>query len=86
MGTGDRAGKIRTYNYGEKRVKDHRINLLVHNLDGILMGDLDELTDALQDDEKRRRLEARPLAEALTAVVTIGAGCGAAPRAGGRRM
>ena len=57
VGTGDRAGKIRTYNFGETRVKDHRINLLVHNLDAILMGDLDELTAALQDDEKRRRLE-----------------------------
>jgi peptide chain release factor 1 len=59
VGTGDRAGKIRTYNYGEKRVKDHRINLLVHNLDAILFGELDELTAALQDDEKRRRLEER---------------------------
>jgi peptide chain release factor 1 len=58
VGTGERAEKIRTYNYGERRVKDHRINLLVHNLDAILMGELDELTAALQDDEKRRRLEA----------------------------
>ncbi len=58
VGTGERAEKIRTYNYGERRVKDHRINLLSHNLDGILMGELDELTAALQDDEKRRRLEA----------------------------
>jgi peptide chain release factor 1 len=57
VGTGDRAEKIRTYNYGERRVKDHRINMLVHNLDGILIGELDELTEALQDDEKRRRLE-----------------------------
>ncbi|MGH2871995.1 MAG: peptide chain release factor 1 [Solirubrobacteraceae bacterium] len=56
VGTGDRAEKIRTYNYGERRVKDHRINLLVHNLDEVLLGGLDELTDALQDDEKRRRL------------------------------
>jgi peptide chain release factor 1 len=56
VGTGERAEKIRTYNYGERRVKDHRINLLVHNLDAILMGELDELTHALQDDEKRRRL------------------------------
>jgi peptide chain release factor 1 len=61
VGKGDRAEKIRTYNFPEKRVKDHRINLLSHNLDGILMGDLDELTDALQDDEKRRRLEDNPL-------------------------
>ncbi|HEX3831309.1 MAG TPA: peptide chain release factor 1, partial [Solirubrobacteraceae bacterium] len=43
VGTGQRAEKIRTYNYGEQRVKDHRINLLVHNLDEILMGELDEL-------------------------------------------
>jgi peptide chain release factor 1 len=56
VGTGERAEKIRTYNFQEKRVKDHRINLLVHNLDGILIGELDELTAALQDDEKRRRL------------------------------
>ena len=62
VGTGDRAEKIRTYNYGEKRVKDHRINLLVHNLDAILMGELDELTHALQDDEKRRRLQERAVA------------------------
>jgi peptide chain release factor 1 len=56
VGTGERAEKIRTYNYGERRVKDHRINLLLHSLDGILMGELDEFTDALQDYEKRRRL------------------------------
>ncbi len=56
VGTGERAEKIRTYNYPDKRVKDHRINLLVHNLDGVLIGELDELTGALQDDEKRRRL------------------------------
>ena len=62
VGTGERAEKIRTYNYGEKRVKDHRINLLVHNLDAILMGELDELTAALQDDEKRRRLEEQAVA------------------------
>jgi peptide chain release factor 1 len=57
VGTGERAEKIRTYNFPDKRVKDHRINLLVHNLDGVLIGELDELTGALQDDEKRRRLQ-----------------------------
>jgi peptide chain release factor 1 len=57
VGSGERAEKIRTYNYAENRVKDHRINLLLHNLDGILVGELDEFTDALQDDEKRRRLD-----------------------------
>jgi peptide chain release factor 1 len=62
VGTGERAEKIRTYNFPEKRVKDHRINLLVHNLDEILMGELDELTGALQDDEKRRRLEEKTVA------------------------
>ena len=59
VGTGDRAEKIRTYNYGERRVTDHRIKLTVHNLDAVLAGELDELTDALQDDEKRRGLEAQ---------------------------
>jgi peptide chain release factor 1 len=62
VGTGERAEKIRTYNFPEKRVKDHRINLLVHNLDGILIGELDELTAALQDEEKRRRLKERAVA------------------------
>jgi peptide chain release factor 1 len=62
VGSGERAEKIRTYNFQEKRVKDHRINLLVHNLDAILIGELDEVTAALQDDEKRRRLEERAVA------------------------
>jgi peptide chain release factor 1 len=59
VGTGDRAEKIRTYNYGERRVTDHRIKVTVHNLDQVLEGELDELTAALQADEKRRRLEAQ---------------------------
>jgi peptide chain release factor 1 len=62
VGTGDRAEKIRTYNYGERRVTDHRINLTVHNLDEVPEGELDELTAALQDDEKRRRLQAQAAA------------------------
>jgi peptide chain release factor 1 len=56
VGTGDRAEKIRTYNYGERRVTDHRIKLTAHNLDQVLEGELDEFTDALTADEKRRRL------------------------------
>jgi peptide chain release factor 1 len=59
VGTGDRAEKIRTYNYGERRVTDHRIKFTVHNLDQVLEGELEELTAALQSDEKRRRLEAQ---------------------------
>jgi peptide chain release factor 1 len=62
VGTGDRAEKIRTYNFPERRVTDHRIGLRVHNLDSVLMGELDELTAALQDDEKRRRLAEKALA------------------------
>ncbi len=59
VGTGDRAEKIRTYNYGERRVTDHRVKLTAHNLDQVLEGELDEFTAALQADEKRRRLEAQ---------------------------
>jgi peptide chain release factor 1 len=62
VGTGDRAEKIRTYNYGERRVTDHRIKLTVHNLDQVLQGELDELTAALGADEKRRRLQAQAAA------------------------
>ena len=59
VGTGDRAEKIRTYNFPDRRVTDHRIKLTVHNLDAALQGELDELTEGLQSDEKRRRLEAQ---------------------------
>jgi peptide chain release factor 1 len=59
VGSGDRAEKIRTYNFGERRVTDHRIKLTTHNLDQVLEGELGEFTDALQADEKRRRLEAQ---------------------------
>ncbi len=58
VGTGDRAEKIRTYNYGERRVTDHRIKLTAHNLDQVLEGGVEDLTEALQSDEKRRRLQA----------------------------
>ena len=57
VGTGERAEKIRTYNYGERRVTDHRIKLTAHNLDDVLAGALDEFTAALRADEKRRALE-----------------------------
>ena len=56
VGTGERAEKIRTYNYAERRVKDHRVNLTLYNLDAVLTGEMDELTAALQADERRRRL------------------------------
>jgi peptide chain release factor 1 len=62
VGTGDRAEKIRTYNYGERRVTDHRIKLTTYNLDQVLAGELDEFTDALSADERRRRLAAQAAA------------------------
>ena len=61
VGTGDRAEKIRTYNYGERRVTDHRIKLTAHNLDEVLEGDLGQFTGALDDEDKRRRLESQDL-------------------------
>ena len=48
VGTGDRSGKIRTYNYPQSRVTDHRINLSVHNLAEVMDGKLDELVKALR--------------------------------------
>jgi peptide chain release factor 1 len=59
VGTGDRAEKIRTYNFPERRVTDHRVKVTVHDLDAVLEGDLGEFTAALEADEKRRRLEAQ---------------------------
>jgi peptide chain release factor 1 len=47
IGSGDRSEKIRTYNFPDRRVTDHRINLTLHKLEAILEGDLDELSDAL---------------------------------------
>ena len=57
IGSGDRSEKIRTYNYPENRVTDHRIKLTAHRLDAILSGDLDEFTDALTAEGRRRALE-----------------------------
>jgi peptide chain release factor 1 len=57
VGTGARAEKIRTYNFPENRVTDHRIKLTTHRLDQILQGDLEEYTDALTSEQQRRALE-----------------------------
>jgi peptide chain release factor 1 len=57
VGTGDRSGRIRSYNFPEERVTDHRVDLKLHNLDAILEGELEGFTDALAADEKRRALE-----------------------------
>jgi peptide chain release factor 1 len=58
VGTGERAEKIRTYNFPENRLTDHRVKHTVHRLDQVLDGDLEEFTDALQAEERRRALEA----------------------------
>jgi peptide chain release factor 1 len=58
IGTGQRAEKIRTYNFPESRVTDHRVRHTAHRLDQILEGDLEEFTEALQSEERRQALAA----------------------------
>jgi peptide chain release factor 1 len=58
VGTGERSEKVRTYNFPQGRVTDHRIKLTSHNIDGVLAGGLSEFTEALAAEEKRQRLEA----------------------------
>jgi peptide chain release factor 1 len=57
IGSGQRAEKIRTYNFPENRLTDHRVHLTVHRLDKILEGELDVFTEALPAEERRRALE-----------------------------
>src|SRR6476659_5762097 len=57
VGGGGRSEKIRTYNYKENRVTDHRIGLTQHNLDAVLAGDLDSIAEELMAEERRRQLE-----------------------------
>ena len=54
--SGDRSDKIRTYNYKDNRVTDHRISLTVHSLDRVLEGELDKIVDSLAEDDRRRQL------------------------------
>ena len=58
VGSGDRSERIRTYNYPQGRVTDHRINLTLHKLPTIMQGDLDELTDALRAEQRAEMLAA----------------------------
>jgi peptide chain release factor 1 len=58
VGAGGRSEKVRTYNFKENRVTDHRIKLTLHKLDRVLDGELDELVDALLADERERQLDA----------------------------
>jgi peptide chain release factor 1 len=57
IGRGERAEKVRTYNYPDNRVTDHRVNLTIKRLDRIVEGDLDDFTEALLAEERRRGLD-----------------------------
>jgi peptide chain release factor 1 len=59
VGTGERSEKIRTYNFPQDRITDHRVKHTASGVDRVLGGELDEFTDALSGEEKRRRLEAQ---------------------------
>ena len=58
VGTGDRSAKIRTYNFPQSRITDHRINLSVHNLNDVLNGGLDEMVDALRMASRQEMIDA----------------------------
>jgi peptide chain release factor 1 len=62
IGTGDRSEKIRTYNFKENRVTDHRIGLTVHQLDLVMEGALDEFVDALRTNYQAEKLKADAVA------------------------
>jgi peptide chain release factor 1 len=57
IGTGERSEKIRTYNYPQNRVTDHRINFTIQQLDRVMEGKLDPIIDALVNEEYQRKLE-----------------------------
>ena len=57
IGSGDRSQRIRTYNFPQNRVTDHRINLSLYALDKVMMGELGELIAGMQDHDKQQRLQ-----------------------------
>ena len=57
VGTGDRSERIRTYNYPQGRVSDHRINLTLYKLENFLNGDLDEMIDAIVTAKQAEKLQ-----------------------------
>ncbi|MHB1303689.1 MAG: peptide chain release factor 1 [Acidiphilium sp.] len=58
VGTGDRSERIRTYNFPQGRVTDHRINLTLHKIDRVMLGEFDEIVDALTEEDQAARLAA----------------------------
>jgi peptide chain release factor 1 len=57
VGTGDRSGRIRTYNFPDRRVTDHRVNVTLYSLERFVEGEIDEIVEALEKDERTRRLQ-----------------------------
>ena len=57
VGSGERSEKIRTYNFPQDRLSDHRIGLTLHSLPRIMQGELDEMIDALASDEQAKLLQ-----------------------------
>ena len=58
VSSGDRSAKIRTYNYPQGRVTDHRINMTIYNLDSFMNGEIDEMLSALQFAENAEKMQA----------------------------
>ena len=58
VGTGDRSERIRTYNFPQGRVTDHRIGLTLHKIDRVMLGEFDEIVDALTAEDQAARLAA----------------------------
>jgi len=56
IGSGDRSERIRTYNYPQGRITDHRINLTLYKIDAIMQGDMDELINALASEHQAELL------------------------------
>ena len=57
IGSGDRSQKVRTYNFPQNRVTDHRINLSLYSLDKIIAGDMAELIAGMKDYDRQQRLQ-----------------------------
>jgi peptide chain release factor 1 len=66
VGTGDRSAKVRTYNFPQGRITDHRVGVTSHNMESVLGGDLGEFTQALAAAERAEKLAAEANAEAAS--------------------